>query len=301
MKILNVYLPEGENLQYKLIKYPAGEYQIRFEEEHAKMILEAEEIRVHSQGDIMQTALLMDAIHHTKGMLPTPVILIFPYLPYARADRRFTSFDCAGLNTFGMHVDCMGADNVVTVDVHSSVARGAIGNFVNIKVDPLIEEIYYGTEFAGTGKKDLSLLFPDKGAATRYKTPFVAPVLYCEKQRDPKSGALSGFDVPQISTDKVLIVDDICDGGGTFIGIAQKIREEQKSVKELYLYVTHGIFSKGLPPLLSYFKRVFCTNTLQRNIVGKDEKEKGLSVFSYEPLVDFQLSVIREAKLVRHA
>jgi ribose-phosphate pyrophosphokinase len=70
-------------------------------------------------------------------------------------------------------------------------------------------------------------------------------------------------EVPDISKyvgKKFLIIDDICDGGRTFIELVKAIQEQLPDA-ECYLCVTHGIFSAGLKELNKYFKGIFCTNS----------------------------------------
>ena len=57
----------------------------------------------------------------------------------------------------------------------------------------------------------------------------------------------------------ILIVDDICDGGRTFIGLAEELKK--KNAGDLYLFVTHGIFSQGFSELKKHFKKIFSTNS----------------------------------------
>ena len=182
--------------------------------------------------------------------------LVLPYLPYARADRRFTEADCFGLAVYGKLIDALGCDRVVTIDAHSQVAKRCIANFVNLG-----PEMFIAKTIGEIGAEDLTILLPDEGALNRYKIFSQSRVLHCQKHRDAQTGALSGFTVPQIETGKVLIVDDICDGGGTFLGIAEKIREQKSHVPVSYLYVTHGIFSKGMRELRGAFEKIFCTDS----------------------------------------
>lgn len=89
-------------------------------------------------------------------------------------------------------------------------------------------------------------------------------VLHAEKERDPKTGKLSGFLVPErkeFKSNSVLIVDDICDGGGTFLGLAPELYD-----LDLYLYVTHGIFSKGLTDLSKSFKHIYTTDSFNHGL-----------------------------------
>jgi ribose-phosphate pyrophosphokinase len=72
-----------------------------------------------------------------------------------------------------------------------------------------------------------------------------------------------------------LIVDDICDGGGTFIGLAKELKKHNAG--NLYLSVSHGIFSKGLKELNQYFTNIFTTDSFKTIDEGVEQIElKGL-------------------------
>ena len=92
------------------------------------------------------------------------------------------------------------------------------------------------------------LISPDKGASLKTKAIgklYDIPVIYCNKARDSSNGFIVYDEVNciEIRDKSVLIVDDLCDGGMTFILLAKMLRKS--SPKSLSLYVTHGIFSKG--------------------------------------------------------
>jgi len=256
-----IKMPEDAGTRYEVIKYPAGELQVRIYSDYLRPMCAASSVTIVANirdGQVMELALLADAVHNiVKGL--APINLVLPYLPYARADRRFTSGDCNGLRTFGAVIDGMGFTNVFTLDAHSSMARRAIANLVDIYPGKLIAKA-----IKDIGAKDLVVLLPDKGAEARY-TDLGVKVAYCEKHREAKSGKLSGFTVPDIDEGKVLIVDDICDGGGTFLGIAEELRRQRGFHGDLYLYVTHGIFSKGLGELSETFLRIYTSDSFRKS------------------------------------
>lgn len=65
--------------------------------------------------------------------------------------------------------------------------------------------------------------------------------------------------IRSLSTAKHIIVpDDICDGGGTFIALAKAIREYNEKAT-LTLVISHGVFSQGFNTLLEYYERVLVT------------------------------------------
>jgi ribose-phosphate pyrophosphokinase len=110
------------------------------------------------------------------------------------------------------------------------------------------------------------LISPDGGALKKiYKvSEFLGgiEVVECSKSRDVKTGKLSGFKVyaDDLEGKDCLIVDDICDGGGTFIGLADELKK--KNAGKLYLAVSHGIFNKGFESL-TVFDKIFTTNSFK--------------------------------------
>ncbi len=255
---------------YRQFRYPAGEWQVRVLADELAYI-NADEVRVTARigcaEDIVKLGLLASAIRGASACART---LILPYLPYGRADRRFCDGDCFGLQVFAGLIGSMGFHRVVTLDAHSQVASSHFDQLVNVSPDQFI--ISAISKFADRqGVNRVCVLYPDDGAAVRYRIPtsigcnshqVAVYSLHCRKKRDVATGALSGFEVPcrsEFTTGAAIIVDDICDGGGTFLGIAKEL--ERYNLK-LGLYVTHGIFSKGFATLGAAFDRIYSTNSL---------------------------------------
>lgn len=125
--------------------------------------------------------------------------------------------------------------------------------------------------------KRITVLFPDDGARKRYTIdPAVfrcnmdhidVDVFNCSKKRNPVTGAMEGFEVPLLPEGQpAIIIDDICDGGATFVGIAKAVRAQYVDnvnyPPPLGLYVTHGIFSKGFGDLNEYFNHIYTTDSM---------------------------------------
>ncbi len=250
---------------YEQFTYPAGETQVRLKHlaapsaDHVRIIA-----RIKNGEDIVRLALLKSAVDDGQY-----VDLVLPYLPYSRADRRFKPGDCLGLEVFGSLINSMGFSRVVTLDAHNGKkAVEYIHRLQDRSAMPLIRQAIY--HFAKQHKSDrVTVLFPDQGARDRYVLSpalegnaerITLNVLHCEKKRDPLTGDLKGFEVPPVpSRFPAIIIDDICDGGGTFTGIAAQLLHSG-----LGLYVTHGIFSKGRELVCSYFDTVYTTNTIDQ-------------------------------------
>lgn len=253
MSILTINFPEGEGREFKMFRYPGGEVQVRLTEEIIGLMKHPAVEKIHvvariRDGEIVALAQLMSAI---RGASSADIKLILPYLPYARADRRFVLGDTLGLQVFGQLLNQISYD-IVTLDAHSSEAMKYIRHLTNVSPTPIINTILQ--LIPGS----TNILLPDKGAA-RYGFGSVS----AEKVRDQETGKLSGFDVPPreaFGGDNILIIDDICDGGATFNGIADALEASGNNLPR-YLYITHGIFSKGYNDLLKKFRRIYTTDS----------------------------------------
>lgn len=243
--ITTINYPEDNGKTFEMFRYPAGEVQVRLINE----IPHENEVHVFARikdGEIMGLAQLVDAIRWRYQ-----TYLFLPYMPYSRADRRFTAGDCNGIGTFTQMLHALRCYKIVTLDVHSDKAKNNLPELINISPKPFILDVMHRLE------SSVQVLLPDQGAA-RYGIS----AAFCEKKRDPVTGKLSGFEVPPREVFKdargILVVDDICDGGGTFVGIGEKLKNYGLP---LYLYVTHGIMSKGCTQLLKYYKHIFTTDS----------------------------------------
>lgn len=287
-------VPDSAGELYERIDYPAGELQVRLLPAAIKQLFESEGVTIlcrRAHQHLMELMLLGDAIAH---LIPPHLAstLVLPYLPYSRADRRFQEGDCNGLKTFGDIFNWSGSfGRIRTLDVHSFRARKCIGPLDNISPEPFVAQAMTDVH-KRTGSFPVVLL-PDEGAK-RYA---IKDALQCAKKRDAKTGKLTGFKVPEFEQTSALIVDDICDGGGTFIGLAKEIRRQRLHGRKrelltdqglkLYLYVTHGIFSKGLRELLDWFDKVYTTDSVYPDCVGGGLyfPSARLQVFECEPVL----------------
>lgn len=264
MKInIDLVLPGVESEWFEQFQYPGGEWQVRLNPAKANELTFDTTINLwvnqFSNDWLVRLGLLKDALDTSKYY---DLVLNLPYLPYSRADRMFTEFDCFGSRWFLDLLESMGFGKINTFDVHSHQSGVS-----NTGPEKLIKHVY--NEFRRL--LPTLVLFPDQGARDRYNFgphPLFDAV-FASKHRNAITGVLEGFDVPRISNEfkRLLIVDDICDGGGTFIGIAKSLRE-QGFEGELGLYVSHGIFSKGFGQLEQYFNKIYTTNSFGRNGVN---------------------------------
>lgn len=184
---------------------------------------------------------MMDSIF--SGAKPAKKSLLLPYLPYARADRKFNHNGSSGLASFLWLLESFEFDEVMVSDPHNHSVlpdNFTISDQKNclLSVLPKINMHQYD-----------AVVSPDKGAVNKARSianHFELPTVVCSKVRDEITGALSSPEIVHgdASGKRVIIVDDICDGGYTFIQLADLLYAG--GAIQIDLYVTHLIASKGL-------------------------------------------------------
>lgn len=268
----------GRAVPVKSFMFSAGEIQVRIDRSLITLLevfaTAPIDITAHlrSSDDIMALKLLLDAIAEMRGAAKfcNTVHLTIPYFPYARQDRAcvegesYASRVIAQLfnNGYGRTL----IQSLTTWDIHSdrAIPFNSVDYIVrNVPAKQLAYDLM-------VDNPDYVIVRPDEGAETRAKEVASitgAPIVRMEKTRDPDTGKLTGFrfateaDIDNAVTGRpLLIVDDICDGGRTFNGIAERIKEHSpKAVIDLY--VTHGIFSAGFS-LFTNIRRIFTANNV---------------------------------------
>ncbi len=180
-------------------------------------------------------------------------ILNLPYLPHGRADRVFENGNPCPLELFFDDLtNYSDGFEIHLTDPHSDYYLKYEDYFdfvVKPQHDCFIDLLKNNIQSGDV------LVSPDKGALSKiYKLQLAldyrmiaTQVIEATKTRDITTGKILSTDLPKgvdLADKVVYIVDDILDAGGTFIPLAEKLREA--GAKEVHLYVTHGIFAKGL-------------------------------------------------------
>lgn len=204
------------------------------------------------EGEIMhlaQLVLLID-IHFNLGRFKN-IGLHIPYLPYGRQDKHISNNTTFALQSFVHFINSLNFSFVKIIDPHS----WPIGINGAIKVPPtaMIQDAINACL-----PNDLAVAYPDAGAAKRYDV--TGQIIVADKIRDPQTGKITSMSIIHANCDikgkTILIVDDICDGGATFITLAHLL--DFHGAKEVNLFTTHGIYSKGLGILRDAgIKRIF--------------------------------------------
>ncbi|RCW96833.1 MULTISPECIES: ribose-phosphate diphosphokinase [Kosakonia] len=206
---------------------------------------------MRDMNDFMLLAQLVDAVRHAADI--TVSHLELAWLPWARQDRHMVPGDSSALKVFANFLNTLNFNKVFILDPHSDAAAAAITNCVVIAQESCLMQSE--TLRRAIGKGELMLVAPDAGALKKIhnvaKASGAQEYAILTKERDVATGNLTGFALVagDVAGKDVLIVDDLCDAGGTFIGSAQVLRDA--GARSVSLYVTHGVFSKGVENLLN--------------------------------------------------
>ena len=189
----------------------------------------------------------------------TEVVLVVDYLPYGRQDKLVSNKTTFGLHTFATLINALKFHHVMTTDAHSGEAMRLIERLVDKPVFRRICAVIVLGDFE-------TVVFPDAGAAGRYTTrtqdalstellPRTSALGVLQKTRDPATGALTMDGCRTVHGDltaakRILMVDDICDGGRTFELGAQVLRKLNPTAV-IGLYVTHALMTRGFDHLVA--------------------------------------------------
>lgn len=252
------------------LQFPGGERHVQIIGAENSIPSRGVTIRAYlnSSNDIMDYLLLENALLKINKDLK--IDLELPYLPYARQDR-VCSFGQAFSLELMSKLLLLNKKNSITVwDCHSQIGLLLTGA-TNVTPEKIIATS--PQLLSELKNQNVVLICPDKGAINRCsglaKTLGIKQMVQCEKVRNPATGKISHTKVSadNLSGKTAIITDDICDGGMTFIGIASALKE--LNTKRIVLYVTHGIFSKGLNVFDGLIDHIYTTDSLPQT---KNEK-----------------------------
>jgi ribose-phosphate pyrophosphokinase len=271
--------------------FPGGESLIRIPDDFLTGLAGHETsvgitLKFEQNGDLIDLMMLVDAVRRA-ARYDVQIDLYMPYLPYARQDRVCNPGESLSVKVVADMINSLGFRTVACSDIHSEVGVALINNLRHFTLNSAINGLIQADLGPSSG---VVLVSPDAGSNKKVfdfaKTHGYKDVVRADKKRDVETGKLTGFELyadayKEHGNRNFLILDDICDGGGTFIGLAQKIREI--TCGDISLYVSHGIFSKGIEPLTEHIDFILTGNLMHaglREELRKGNLQEKLTVFS---------------------
>ncbi len=243
--IINLNHPERGDLAVKFFRFPDGQNHCEIDPALVTSSVVELIVAITSADDLLNLGLLIDALSSINKEPRLQINLNISYLLGARMDRRIAQGQPATLQVIAAILQSWSSQlsHIRILDLHSSVAHQWIKPLEILVPDSLVQ--------VALKDEQTVIVCPDAGAVPRTlaiieRLKLKNPVARCAKKRDSQTGKLSGFELVsgELMGKKALIVDDICDGGGTFSGIAAVLRAH--GATHVDLCVTHGVFSKGI-------------------------------------------------------
>ncbi len=270
---LNLVNPEKSQIKYKISKFPDGQQTLDLIEWNDLLKYE-DTVTISSRlNSFKDLELIICAVQAIRNLKPSREIALYvPYFVGARSDRKFVE---GGVNYLKQVIcpiiNSLNLMSVVILDPHSDVLEACLNNYEKVNNHILVKYALSNIDNKNDAQERICLVSPDAGA---YKKIFdvakrfgINNIITATKVRDIKTGDILKTEIPTLdihSDLKYVIIDDICDGGRTFIELAKAIKESKPDAK-VYLIVTHGIFSAGYTQLQKYFEQIYTTNSYKES------------------------------------
>ncbi len=237
-----------KGIGYEVISFPDGEKHLKIKELDRKDTVEII-CRITNSDDLFLLMQLSDILNRQCVSIDKITIA---YLMTMRCDRLFSFEQPFSLKIVADVINSFNAKKVLIIEPHSSTCLDLIKN----------SEAWYTSK--GLLPYPTTVCFPDKGAFVRYSNNMLMrPHIICSKVRDVATGKITSFSLDEICMykegEEIIVVDDLCDGGGTFVGIASKLRELKP--KKLTLAITHAVQRAGIDRVAGVYDEVVITNS----------------------------------------
>lgn len=249
---------------YKVFKFPSGEVQVTLSPKFLNKNYIFEAMPMTITGSILSSDNLIELLQlnnalNSVGLSSNLIHLVMPYCAYSRQDRICNEGESFSLKLFAQLINSCNFTSVTTWDNHSDVSTALINNCINVHSKHFISKIKHTYDY---------FISPDAGSNKKVFTcsqTFNTPMIRADKTRDVTTGKITDTQIfataDQLANKTVLIVDDICQGGRTFIQLAETIKALQPSCT-IHLYVTHGFFDIGLSYLSTHIDHIYTTSSV---------------------------------------
>ena len=187
--------------------------------------------------NLMELLLMIDAARRASAY---KVISVIPYYGYARQDRKDRPRVAIGSKLVANMLVAAGADRVITMDLHAPQIQG----YFDIPVDHLDSSAVFIPYIEQLKVENLTFAAPDVGSTNRVReiaSYFNAEMVICDKHRKRANEIASMVVIGEVTDRDIVIIDDICDTGGTLAKSASLLME--KGARSVRAMITHPVLS----------------------------------------------------------
>ncbi len=192
----------------------------------------------HSPTDnLMELLLMIDAARRASAY---KIIAVIPYYGYSRQDRKDKPRVSIGSKLVANLLVAAGTDRVITMDLHAAQIQG----YFDIPVDHLDSSAVFIPYIQSLRLENLTFAAPDVGAANRIReiaSYFEADMVICDKHRKRANEIASMQVIGDVEGKDIVLIDDICDTGGTLAKSAALLKE--KGARSVRAMITHPVLS----------------------------------------------------------
>lgn len=226
--------------------------------------------------NLLELLIMIDAARRASAKRITAII---PYFGYARQDRKDQPRVSITAKLMANLITEAGADRVMTMDLHASQIQG----FFDIPVDHLYGSSIF-MDYLDNLSDNLSVVSPDVGGikiARAYAKMLHSGLIVIDKRRPKQNLAEVMNIIGEVEGKDILLVDDLIDTAGTFVGAAKALKE--KGAKAIYGAVTHPLLSGPAFERLNNgdIDKLFVTDTIHfdENACGRITKISAAPLF----------------------
>ncbi len=218
-------------------KFSDGEIQPAFQESiRGDMVFLIQSTSAPAEN-ILELLLMIDAARRASAY---KVVAVLPYYGYARQDRKDKPRVAIGSKLIANMLEAAGADRVITMDLHAAQIQG----YFEIPVDHLESSSIFIPYIESLKLENLTFAAPDVGSANRIReiaSFFEAEMVICDKHRKRANEIASMVVIGDVADRDVVLIDDICDTGGTLAKSAALLKE--KGARSVRALCTHPVLS----------------------------------------------------------
>ena len=218
-------------------RFSDGELQASYEESIRGQSVFIIQSTMPPADNLMEMLLLIDA---AKRASARQIVAVIPYFGYARQDRKDRPRVAIGSKLVANMLVAAGADRVITMDLHAPQIQG----YFDIPVDHLDSHAVFIPYIESLKLENLTFAAPDVGATNRIReiaSYFNAEMVICDKHRKRANEIASMVVIGDVTDRDVVIIDDICDTGGTLAKSAGLLKE--KGARTVRALITHPVLS----------------------------------------------------------
>jgi ribose-phosphate pyrophosphokinase len=187
--------------------------------------------------NLMELLLMIDA---AKRASAHRVVAVIPYYGFARQDRKDKPRVAIGSKLIANLLEAAGAHRVITMDLHAPQIQA----FFDIPVDHLDSSAIFIPYIEQLKLQNLTFAAPDVGSTNRVRevaSYFNCEMVICDKHRKRANEIASMVVIGDVTDRDVVLIDDICDTGGTLAKSAGLLKE--KGARTVRALCTHPVLS----------------------------------------------------------